>query len=197
MVGCATTAREGADNHCVPVDEIDFGGMDSPAEELAEAAGIDLKAAERALAWMAERSQQDHDHDLSDTILRILQLISPATTSNLFTIGLRCTALQWLLRDEGEPMTKVAAECGVSKQLFSHHVRQLEDATGVHNAAQKGPHTVKIYQQAQLSSWARTADREKRRNARRNRQAVADAYATAGLTEPESMDENLTLVDCR
>jgi hypothetical protein len=177
--------HDGQGNDPCLTAELDFDGMDTPAEQLAEAVGINVPAAERALAWMAERSQQHHDHDMSDTILRLLQLITPGTTSNPFTIGLRCTALRWLIRSEGEPITKIAAECGVSKQLLDHHIRDLENKTGIHNPAQKGPHTVKIYQQASIQSWARTKDRVRRRNAKRNRQAVAECYAAAGLREEQ------------
>jgi hypothetical protein len=173
---------------------MDLEGMDTEAEILAEAAGINVPAAERALKWMEGRSQQHNDRDLSDTLLRFLALICPSRSQNLFTTGLRCTALRWLIRDEGEPLTKIASECGVSKQIFDHHVRQLEDLTGIHSSAQKSPHTIKIYREASIKSWARTADRVKRRNAQRNRAAVADCYAEAGLAE-EPAEENLTLND--
>lgn len=174
------------------VCELDFDSLDSTEERLAEAAGISITAASRALQWMKEQGEVDHDHDVSDTILRVLQLIRPSGTPNFFTTGIRAEALRWLIRADGVSLTQLAAEGGISKQLLSHHVRDLEDSTGIHSAAQKSPHAIESYRQAALESWERTADRVARRNGKRSASQVEDAYAQAGLPQLLTPVENLT-----
>jgi AraC-like DNA-binding protein len=173
------------------IDRLDFEAMDKPEELMAEACGIGVVQARRALAWMREQDEDQHDHDLADTILRVLTLLLPKNnTLNGFLIGVRAVALSWLLRPEGESMTAIAGRLGISKQLFSHHVREMESTTGLHAAAQKAPQTIAVYAEAARQRWKEldATQRRARRNSKSYRKHIAEMAAQAGMTLEQALE---------
>jgi hypothetical protein len=172
------------------IDTLDTDQFDKPEELLAEAANISIHQAEAALEWMREQDESQHDHDLADTILRVLAILIPASnTLNGFLIGVRAIALRWLLRPESENMTALAARVGISKQLLSHHILEMERITGLHAAAQKAPQTREVYAEAARQRWKDldAQQRRARRNSTRYRRQIAEMAAQAGLTLEEAV----------
>ncbi len=166
------------------IDRLDFEAMDAPEELLAEAAGIGVLQAQRALAWMRDQGEQQHDHDTADALLRLLALLIPqAQMLDGFVIGLRACALRWLLRPEGETMTALARRLEISKQLLSFHVRSMEKITGVHSAAQKSPHTRASYAESARQRWGMldANQRRARRNSATYRRQLAEIAAQSGM----------------
>jgi DNA-binding MarR family transcriptional regulator len=172
------------------IDTLDTDQFDQPHELLAEHANITIPQAKRALDWMKEQGESQHDHDLADTILRVLAILIPASnTLNAFLIGVRAVSLKWLLRPESENMTALAARVGISKQLLSHHILEMERITGLHASAQKAPQTREVYAEAARQRWKDldAQQRRARRNSTRYRRHIAEMAAQAGLTLEEAV----------
>jgi hypothetical protein len=173
------------------IDTLDTDQFDKPEELLAEHANISIHQAQRALEWMRAQGEQQHDSDTSDAILRVLTLLMPINnTLNGFLIGCRAVALKWLLRPEGESMTAIAGRLGISKQLLSHHIREMEDTTGLHAAPQKAPQTREIYAEAARMRWKDldAQQRRARRNSTRYRRQIEEMAGMAGLTFKEALE---------
>jgi hypothetical protein len=116
-------------------------------------------------------------------------LIPASNTLNGFLIGVRAIALRWLLRPESENMTALAARVGISKQLLSHHILEMERITGLHASAQKAPQTREVYAEAARQRWKDldAQQRRARRNSTRYRRHIAEMAALAGLTIEEAV----------
>lgn len=145
-------------------DNHDF---DTPLERLADHAGISQDQAALALAWMRNEQAESVIENAAEMLGRLFEKLVPhdSRTSklSLSTCGMRLIAARILMNRDGTiTLTEWASRAGISKQILSWHIGQLESVVGLHWLAGKKAETTEVYAESARARWAALSPEQRR-----------------------------------